>query len=130
MIHQRPTDTQLRNGNVLHMPYADDMFDTVLLISILEHLPPEEQEPAFREISRVLKPGGQVVYGVPVERRLMVVTFRVLGCNIREHHVSTEKQVSAAAGKVFDLVRITPMRSSIAGAVYEVGHFRKRELAT
>src|SRR5437879_4648555 len=54
--------TDLRNGSVMRMPYADETFDTVLLISILEHLKPYEQYAAFREIWRVLKPGGQVVY--------------------------------------------------------------------
>lgn len=32
----------LREGSVLEMPYADATFDTVLLISILEHLKPHE----------------------------------------------------------------------------------------
>jgi 2-polyprenyl-3-methyl-5-hydroxy-6-metoxy-1,4-benzoquinol methylase len=38
---------ELRNGNVLDMPYQDDQFDTVLMISILEHLKPEELDHAF-----------------------------------------------------------------------------------
>lgn len=76
--------TFLQNGNVLNMPYEDGYFDTVLLISILEHLKPEEQSQAFAEIKRVLKPGGQVVYGVPVERPLMVFLFRMLGHDIRQ----------------------------------------------
>jgi ubiquinone/menaquinone biosynthesis C-methylase UbiE len=128
VFNQHGIATDLRNGSVLSMPYANDTFDTVLLISILEHLKPHEQGPAFREIARVLKPGGQVVYGVPVERKLMVFMFRVMGYNIREHHFSTEKQVSAAAGTVLERVRVTPMRS-LLGSVYEVGHFRKRPAA-
>jgi ubiquinone/menaquinone biosynthesis C-methylase UbiE len=120
----RGITTELCNGSVLKMPYADGSFDTVLLISILEHLRPEEQEPAFREIARVLRPGGQVVYGVPIERTLMVTMYRLLGCDIREHHFSTEAQVCNAAEAVFERVRLTPMRS-VFGAVYEVGHFRK-----
>ncbi len=47
------------------------------LISILEHLKPEDQPKAFAEIRRVLKPGGQVVYGVPIERPLMVFMFQL-----------------------------------------------------
>src|SRR6185295_17012104 len=116
---------ELCNGSVLEMPYADESFDTVLLISILEHLQPTQQERAFSEIRRVLKPGGQVVYGVPIERPLMVFLFRVLGQNIREHHFSTERQVAEAAGKLFEKIRITQLRGGAAGAVYEVGHFRK-----
>jgi ubiquinone/menaquinone biosynthesis C-methylase UbiE len=124
VFRERGIATELCNGSVLEMPYANDTFDTVLLISILEHLKPHEQEPAFREIARVLKPGGQVVYGVPVERWLMVFMFRLLGSNIREHHFSTEKQVSESAGKIFQSKRVTPLRS-LLGPVYEVGHFIK-----
>jgi SAM-dependent methyltransferase len=120
-------ETHLEKGNVLSMPYEDSCFDTVLLISILEHLKPSEQVPAFQEIRRVLKPQGQVVYGVPVERKLMVLMFRMLGCNIREHHFSTEKDVFGAADSVLEKVRVVQMRSipSFFGPVYEVGHFVK-----
>lgn len=97
VFEAKQIQTHLRNGSVLSMPYEDDFFDTILLISILEHLKPGEQAPAFREIRRVLKPGGQIVYGAPIERGLMVVFFRLLGFNIREHHFSTEKDVAGAA---------------------------------
>src|SRR3984957_3162713 len=92
----RGVPVHLQSGNVLQMPYPDDHFDTVLLISILEHLQPETQLQAFSEIRRVLKPRGQVVYGVPVERPLMVWGFRLLGFDIRQHHFSTQSDVSAA----------------------------------
>jgi SAM-dependent methyltransferase len=117
----------LRVGNVLELPYPDEYFDTVLLISILEHLQVHEQDRAFAEICRVLKPGGQVVYGVPVERRLMVWMFRLLGYDIRQHHFSTEQDVRLAAGRYLCPVRISSMRPSLtlAGAIYEVGHFIK-----
>ena len=119
--------TELRNGSVLEMPYPDQSFDSVLLISILEHLQPQEQIIAFREIWRVLKPGGQVVYGVPVERPFMVFMFRLLSTNIREHHFSTEKDVRVAAQEVFGPGNITSMRGPLGlfGRVYEVGEYRK-----
>jgi SAM-dependent methyltransferase len=119
--------TELRNGSVLAMPYPDQSFDAVLLISILEHLQPYEQHQAFQEIWRVLKPGGQVVYGVPVERPFMVFMFRLLGTNIREHHFSTEADVRMAAQEVFGLGNITSMRGPLGlfGRVYEVGDYRK-----
>jgi ubiquinone/menaquinone biosynthesis C-methylase UbiE len=119
--------TDLSQGNVLQMPYPDGHFDTVLLISILEHLKPDEQVKAFAEIRRVLRPGGQVVYGAPIERPLMVWMFRLLGHNIRLHHFSTEKQIRAAAESVLNEVRVIQMPSFPpgAGSVYEVGHFVK-----
>jgi ubiquinone/menaquinone biosynthesis C-methylase UbiE len=117
--------THLRHGDVRQLPYADDLFDTVLLISILEHLKPDQLGAAFQEIKRVLKPGGQVVYGVPVERPFMVFMFRLLGTDIRAQHFSTESDVSTAARAVLSPVRVVPLRS-LLGSVYEVGHFVKQ----
>ena len=123
----RRIETHLRNGSVLSMPYEDDFFDTVLLISINEHLKPFEQMQAFREIRRVLRPGGQAIYGVPIERGFMIFMFRLLGYNIREHHFSTEKDVFNAADSVLEKVRVFQMQiiPSLFGPVYEIGHFVK-----
>ena len=117
----------LKNGDILKMPYEDDQFDTVLLISILEHLKAHELEQAFSEINRVLKPGGQVVYGVPVERPFMVFMFRILGYDIRDHHFSTEKDISQTAGRFLKKISVQAMKAfpSFFGDVYEVGHFMK-----
>lgn len=117
----------LEKGDVVKMPYKDNFFDTVLLVSILEHLKPIELEQAFVEVRRVLKPGGQMVYGTPVEKPFMVFMFRMLGHNIRDEHFSTEKEIAAAAHKAFSKGRVIQMKSTppIAGAVYEVGNFIK-----
>jgi ubiquinone/menaquinone biosynthesis C-methylase UbiE len=123
-------ETHLRRANVLELPYADATFDSVLLISILEHLKPYEQELAFREVRRVLKPGGQVVYGVPIERRFMAFMFRVLGYNVRELHFSTERDVFDAAASVMSNAARKQLRWPIIGAMYEVGHFMKRDAAS
>ncbi len=122
LAHQIHLD--LRNGDVLQMPYAANYFDTVLLISILEHLRPAQQLPAFQEISRVLKPGGQVIYGVPIERPLMVFMFRLLGTDIRAEHFSTESDVLLAARKILNCVKVQRLYSFL-GPVYEVGHWVK-----
>jgi ubiquinone/menaquinone biosynthesis C-methylase UbiE len=83
---------------------------------------------AFEEIYRVLKPGAQVVYGVPVEHPLMVIAFRLLNVNIREHHFSSEEEVAEAARKVMRQVRIIDLKPAIPiiKSVYQVGHFIKR----
>ena len=62
----------MRNGNVLKMSDPDEYFNIVLLVCILEHFKPDEQLTAFQEMKRVLKPGGQVVYGIPLEQPIMV----------------------------------------------------------
>jgi len=117
----------LENGNILSLPYPDNYFDSVLLISILEHLKTSDQDQAFKEIKRVLKPGGQVVYGVPIERLFMVMMFHILGTDIRSHHFSTEKDVYAAAYRNLIPVNIKKMAGPMGlfGDVYEIGHFKK-----
>lgn len=82
----------------------------------------------FEEIYRVLKPGGQVVYGVPVEHPFMVIAFRLLNVNIREHHFSSEKEVAEAARNVMHQVRIIDLKPGIPilKSVFQVGHFVKR----
>jgi SAM-dependent methyltransferase len=120
-------DVNLRNGDVLGMPYPDETFDTVLLISILEHLRPHELPAAFAEVKRVLKTGGQAVYGVPVERPITVWVFRLLGHSIRDHHLSPERDVRRAASDALRLERLVQMSGTPAflGSVYEIGHFVK-----
>ncbi len=127
LFQRHGVKTNLKNGSVLEMPYENDTFDTVLLVSILEHLKPAELAQAFSEILRVLKPGGQVIYGVPVEREFMVFMFRILGHNIRDEHFSTEEDVYQAARKFFTEVKRIKMRATPAfmGEVYHVGHFIK-----
>lgn len=118
----------LQQGDVLHMSqYQDSYFDTVLMVSILEHLKPLELEQAFKEVKRILKPGGQMVYGTPVEKPFMVFMFRLLGHDIRDEHFSTEKEIAAAAHKIFSKGKVLEMKSTppIAGTVYTVGNFVK-----
>ncbi len=117
----------LKKGDVTKMPYQDNTFNTVLLVSILEHLRADELKKAMIEVFRVLKPGGQMVYGTPVEKPFMVFMFRLLNHNIRDEHFSTEKEIGEAADKVFSKGHIIHMKSipPIAGAVYTVGNFLK-----
>jgi ubiquinone/menaquinone biosynthesis C-methylase UbiE len=126
-FESRNVTTHLQQGDVLKMPYEDNFFDTVLLISILEHLKPEQQPLAFAEMRRVLKPGGQVVYGVPIERPFMVFMLKLLGHDIRKEHFSTQTDVEKAASGALQKVDVIQMhgRPGLFGAVYEVGHFRK-----
>lgn len=47
-------------GNALKLPFKDNTFDTVMSWEVLEHIPKNTEEQMFKEIYRVLKPGGQV----------------------------------------------------------------------
>ena len=45
------------------LPFEDARFDTIVLSDVLEHMP--EPELLWREMTRVLKPGGKVIMNVP-----------------------------------------------------------------
>lgn len=45
------------------LPFADGMFDTIILSDVLEHVPRPEH--LWREMARVLAPGGSVLANVP-----------------------------------------------------------------
>jgi ubiquinone/menaquinone biosynthesis C-methylase UbiE len=48
-------------GDATSLPYGDESFDAVVLITVLGEIP--ERERAIAEIARVLKPGGRLVVG-------------------------------------------------------------------
>ena len=55
----------VREGSVTALPYADDAFDEVLCLDVLEHLTFDEQPAAIGELFRVVKPGGGALISVP-----------------------------------------------------------------
>ncbi len=100
----------LRNGSITSLPHENEWFDSALAISIHEELPLDLQDSAFREIHRVLQPGGCYVVGVPGVNILMNTALCALGCNIGEYHVTTDQQVVDAMSRHFDVdtVRYAP----------------------
>lgn len=50
-------------GYAHQLPFADSSFDTILLTSVLEHVP--DAETATMHLARVLKPGGHLIMTVP-----------------------------------------------------------------
>ena len=50
-------------GNALDVPFKSGSFDTVLCTEVLEHVPRPDQ--VFREVTRILKPGGTLILTVP-----------------------------------------------------------------
>ncbi len=58
-----PGNVTLVRGNLERLPFVGGAFDLVVSRSVFEHL--ERPGAVFREIARVLKPGGHLVYLVP-----------------------------------------------------------------
>ncbi len=47
------------------LPFKDNFFEAVTLLAVVEHLDPAHMASLFKEIYRVLKPGGQVILTTP-----------------------------------------------------------------
>lgn len=52
-------------GVVTNLPFPDRSFDLVLTIEVLRYLPHADLQRAYREMLRVLKPGGIVFFTIP-----------------------------------------------------------------
>jgi SAM-dependent methyltransferase len=48
-----------------HLPFDDGFFQAVTLLAVVEHLDPALMAKLFKEIYRVLKPGGMVILTTP-----------------------------------------------------------------
>jgi SAM-dependent methyltransferase len=47
------------------LPFEDNFFEAVTLLAVVEHLDPSLMALLFKEVYRVLKPGGQVILTTP-----------------------------------------------------------------
>ncbi len=54
-------DVDFKVGLIQDIPFSRAQFDVVLCSFMIFHMPDETRREGFREIARVLKPGGQVV---------------------------------------------------------------------
>lgn len=54
--------------NALALDYPDNFFDSVISISVIEHIENDGDTAAIKEIWRVLKPGGILLFTVPVKK--------------------------------------------------------------
>jgi SAM-dependent methyltransferase len=99
LLSERGFSAQLAQGNVYELPYGDGAFDLVVCFSVFEHL--HEFERGLAQVTRVLRPGGQFLLGMPAVNRMMEAGFRAIGFKgINDHHVTTPKAVSGSFDKV------------------------------
>ncbi len=102
-----------------HMPFADGVFDRVLMFDIVEHLYPWELDMALAEARRVLKPDGRLIihtapnrwynqYAYPVVR--LVRTLMGQGANYprdpREFGVPINRHVHVNEQSLLSLYRV------------------------
>jgi SAM-dependent methyltransferase len=100
------------------LPFADGVFDGVLCMNALHHLP--SYAAALREIHRVLKPGGRAVFSEPGTDHSVqpLSTFRMRQDGVIEKSVSLSHVRRLANDAGFTKMRVVPLRS-LAAYVFE-----------
>lgn len=89
------------------LPFADDEFDCVLIVDIIEHL--HDDDGFMREVYRVLKPGGLLILNAPnIKSNSLLMRFRnLIGMTDANHgHVRpgyTYQDVQRLLGEQFTL---------------------------
>lgn len=101
MLRLERITANIAAADLLKLPFKDNRFDAVLLISVLEHI--EDLRGAMHEMLRVLKPGGVVVAGFPTKN---AITDKLLGPSTR-FHVSTHQQIIRALRDSLREMKIT-----------------------
>jgi ubiquinone/menaquinone biosynthesis C-methylase UbiE len=54
-------DITFHEGSIDELPFPDSSFDAIFSTLMIHHVPPKVKTGAFREMRRVLKPGGRIV---------------------------------------------------------------------
>jgi ubiquinone/menaquinone biosynthesis C-methylase UbiE len=103
---------RLTQADLRALPYADDTFDVVTALDVLEHI--EDDAAAAREILRVLRPGGALIASVPAYRALWS-SHDVALHHHRRYSAHGLRRLLRSAG--FQLPRITFLMTALFPAV-------------
>lgn len=101
LLEKEGIQAKLIQASIFKLPFADDFFDKVVCLSVLEHFQKKELEKAVKEMYRVTKPGGDLIIGVPGKNALSNFFIKyVLIFTPDEIHPSGHLDVLAAVEKI------------------------------
>ncbi|MCS6800718.1 MAG: class I SAM-dependent methyltransferase [Chloroflexota bacterium] len=101
----RNGDVRLEAASATALPFRDETIDSVLMLDLVEHLYPDQLRASFREVLRVLRPGGRLVihtmpnadyyrFGYPLYRALARLAGRTLPRDPRRRWYRGETHVN------------------------------------
>jgi ubiquinone/menaquinone biosynthesis C-methylase UbiE len=83
------TNIESVQGNLLELPFADDTFELVLTCGVLEYV---SLDAGLKELSRVIKPGGKLVF-IPVKPSFVGAVLELL-YNFKIHPIAEVERIS------------------------------------
>lgn len=101
-------ETKLVEGSIFKTPYKDNFFDGLVCISVMEHFKGKELSTATKEMYRILKPGGWIVFGFPVKNAVTdFIIDHVLKFDPNDIHPSGHKQILKGISDEVTIDKIT-----------------------
>jgi SAM-dependent methyltransferase len=94
------------NADLRSLPFRDGTFDLIVMSTVAEHL--TEPEPVFRELARVLRPGGRLLVLTPNRWHYVTMAARALP---HRFHLAFNRSRGVAEHDVFR----TAYRANTAG---------------
>jgi SAM-dependent methyltransferase len=93
---------ELLRGDICRMDLGRERYDLVVAISVFEHI--REIDAALGAIHRILRPGGELLVGMPRVDPFMSRLFDLIGFRgIDKHHVTSHRALLAHALPRFEL---------------------------
>lgn len=81
----------VKKGDLLQNDFKDNTFELILCLDVIEHFPLTEQENLIKELTRILKPKGKIIWSIPNQSNLssrifFFLTGRLLRTAKVEYH--------------------------------------------
>jgi SAM-dependent methyltransferase len=94
-----------RSGEITALPFEDESFDLVTAFDVIEHV--ENDQQVFNELTRVLKPGGRLIFSVPLHPAYWTTFDEYVG--------HARRYEPAALQALLDRRRLTVENSAVFG---------------
>ena len=106
---------RLAQADIQALPFADSVFDAVLSMDVIVHLPFGEEAKPMREYARVLKPGGLAVIRVSA---LNALRSRHSEFAMERQRFTKTRLVQLAAACGFRVLRVTYANALLSPAAF------------
>jgi SAM-dependent methyltransferase len=98
MLSSEDARADLWRGDALKISVADETFDGVLCLSVLEHLAGSALVQTVEEIRRVSRPDATIVLGFPCRNIVTDSFYQVFGFSPRSIHPSSHQDIRRVVG--------------------------------